>query len=283
MFKFVVSIVIFVFLCLYETPNIPNNFKSVCISTTFGKFNISILFADNIGTTKPDKDGSFYIYTSLYGIAKKMGYKYISEQQNKDLRNNNLKNVVLKDILKSQLIKINSYEYKGQKYKFSEQSINNAINDLDVDLGEGLITTSEKIYKKLISGEAYTEKLKDGSKKSYTINYIDWENPENNTYHFTEEYSVEKQDLTGIKKTKRPDIVVFINGIPLGIIELKKDSVKISEGIKQIINYQNDKNIPHLFKYSQIVMAGNNNEVKYATTGTALNFWSIWNEENTEI
>jgi type I restriction enzyme R subunit len=223
------------------------------------------------------------IQNKVVELFKKMGYKYISEQENKDLRNNNLKNVILKDILKSQLIKINSYEYKGQKYKFSEQSINNAINDLDVDLGEGLITTSEKIYKKLISGEAYTEKLKDGSKKSYTINYIDWENPENNTYHFTEEYSVEKQDLTGIKKTKRPDIVVFINGIPLGIIELKKDSVKISEGIKQIINYQNDKNIPHLFKYSQIVMAGNNNEVKYATTGTALNFWSIWNEENTEI
>ena len=61
------------------------------------------------------------IQNKVVELFKKMGYKYISEQENKDLRNNNLKNVVLKDILKSQLIKINSYEYKGQKYKFSEQ------------------------------------------------------------------------------------------------------------------------------------------------------------------
>ncbi|NKQ39635.1 MAG: type I restriction endonuclease subunit R [Methanosarcinales archaeon] len=234
-------------------------------------------------TKLPEYSEKKAIQDEIVELFKKMGYEYIPPQKTQNLRNNNLKTVLLEDILKNQLIKINSYEYKNNSYKFSEKNIKQAIKDLDIDLGEGVVTANEKIYKKLILGESYTENLTDGNNKSYNINYIDWKNPENNIYHFTEEYTVEKQDLTKIEKHKRLDIVVFINGIPIGVIELKKDSIFINEGIKQIINYQNNKNIPHLFKYAQIVMAGNNNEVKYATAGTDLKFWSIWDEEHTEI
>jgi type I restriction enzyme R subunit len=212
-------------------------------------------------------------------LLKNMGYEYISEEENKELRNYKLKEVILKPILKEQLNKLNSYTYKGKTYKFSDKTIDKAIEDLDVPLTEGLLKSNEKIYDQLILGNSYTETLEDGSKKSFSLKYIDWEHPENNVYHFTEEFTVEKQDLTSKEKTKRPDIVLFVNGIPLAVIELKRSSVHITKGIEQIIHYQRTENIPHFFRYIQITMAGNPHSVKYATTGTEKKFWSIWREE----
>lgn len=212
-------------------------------------------------------------------VLQKLGYKYISEDENKKLRNNILTEVIFKDILAKKLNKINSYEYKGEKYKFSASTIGQAIKDLNEDLVTGLISTNEKIYDLLTLGKSYQENMVDGTKRSFDIKYIDFEHPENNDFYVTEEFSVLR--MNG-KDYARPDIVLFVNGIPLAVIECKDASVPIIQAISQNIRNQKPDYIPQLFKFIQIVMAANKNETKYATCGTPDKFWSTWNEQYVE-
>ena len=212
-------------------------------------------------------------------LLKDMGYKYISKEENKILRNNNLNEVLLKDVLERNLKELNSYEYLGKKYKFSAITIGQAIKDLNEDLVTGLVSTNEKIYDMLTLGRSYTEKMVDGSTRSYDIKYIDFENPEKNEYHVAEEFSVLR---TNGKECAIPDIVLFVNGIPLAVIECKDSNISIKQGISQNIRNQKNDYIPQLFKFIQIVMSANKNETKYATCGTPDKFWSIWNEQYIE-
>ena len=212
-------------------------------------------------------------------VLQKLGYKYISEDENKKLRNNILTDVIFKDILAKKLNEINSYEYKGEKYKFSANTIGQAIKDINEDLVTGLISTNEKIYDLLTLGRSYQENMVDGTKKSFDIKYIDFEKPENNDFYVTEEFSVLR--MNG-KDYARPDIVLFVNGIPLAVIECKDASVPIIQAISQNIRNQKPDYIPQLFKFIQIVMAANKNETKYATCGTPDKFWSTWNEQDVE-
>lgn len=212
-------------------------------------------------------------------VLQKLGYKYISEEENKNLRNNILTDVIFKDILAKKLNEINGYEYKGEKYKFSASTIGQAIKDLNEDLVTGLISTNEKIYNLLTLGKSYQENMVDGTKRSFDIKYIDFEHPENNEFYVTEEFSVLR--MNG-KDYARPDIVLFVNGIPLAVIECKDASVPIIQAISQNIRNQKPDYIPQLFKFIQIVMAANKNETKYATCGTPDKFWSTWNEQYVE-
>lgn len=212
-------------------------------------------------------------------VLQKLGYKYISEEENKNLRNNILTEVIFKDILAKKLNEINSYEYKGEKYKFSASTIGQAIKDLNEDLLTGLISTNKKIYDLLTLGKSYQENMVDGTKRSFDIKYIDFEHPENNDFYVTEEFSVLR--MNG-KDYARPDIVLFVNGIPLAVIECKDASVPIIQAISQNIRNQKPDYIPQLFKFIQIIMAANKNETKYATSGTPDKFWSTWNEQYVE-
>lgn len=208
-------------------------------------------------------------------LLQNLDYKYIPSEEAEKKRGN-LYNVLLKDILEEQLRAFNSYEYKGQTYSFSESNIQQAIRDLDEPLTNGLIKANEKIFESLMLGRSYTEYLPDGSKKSFTIQYIDWENFENNVFHVVEEFSVERVDGRG---TIRPDIVMFVNGIPFVVIECKKASISMGQGISQMIRNQGKDYAPQLFKYVQIVMSTNKNKTKYATCNTPKKFWSVWKEE----
>jgi len=107
---------------------------------------------------------------------------------------------------------------------------------------------------------------------------IDWENPENNVFHLAEEFVVE-----GVKETRRPDIVLFVNGIPFVVIENKRrdQEESIEEAISQHIrNQKKEEGTPRLFHYAQLLMAVHPNEVKYGVTGTPAKFWSVWKEDN---
>ena len=79
-------------------------------------------------------------------------------------------------------------------------------------------------------------------------------------------------------ETVRPDIVLFVNGIPLGVIECKPPNIDIEEAVSQNIRNQGDEYIPKLFTYAQLVMGVNKNSAKYATVRTPANLWSVWNE-----
>ena len=92
------------------------------------------------------------------------------------------------------------------------------------------------------------------------LNYIDFDNPDNNIWQVTEEFSVQRTDGTSFA---RPDVVLMINGIPFAVIECKKSSVDVNEGVKQNVRNMKPEYIPHLFKYAQIVMAMNPQKVLY--------------------
>ncbi len=219
------------------------------------------------------------IQDNTINLLKSMGYIFISQENNVSFRNGKLSDVLLKDVLVNQLQKLNSFEYKGITYPFSPKNIANAISSLDESLNEGLMTANAKITDQLILGNSYQEELIDGVKKSFSLKYIDFKNPQNNLFHFTEEFSVSRQTLNERDKTRRPDIVLFINGIPFGVIELKKSSVETEQGISQMIRNQLKGEIPHLFKFAQITLAGNNHSPKYATTGIPKKFYATWEED----
>lgn len=208
----------------------------------------------------------------------KLGFEYISPEECARQRGT-LYDVLLKDILRKQLHTINRFEFGGIAYKFTADNVEKAIKDLDEPLTDGLIRTSEKIYDSLMLGKSYIEKLADGNSKSFNLKYIDWEHPENNVYHVTEEFSCDSWDK---QKNARPDIVLFVNGIPFAVIECKAPTVSEDQAIEQIIRNQGKDYIPQLFKYAQVVVATNKNAVKYATCGTGKKFWSIWREQYAE-
>lgn len=209
-------------------------------------------------------------------VLSKLGYIVLPPEKAESMRGN-LYNVILKDILYDKIKELNDFEYKGKLYKFSEKNVNQAMLDLDEALTDGLIKTNEKIYDSLLLGRSYPERLPDvDGTRSFNINYIDWDHPEKNVFHVVEEFSIEREDGQG---AIRPDLVLFINGIPFGAIECKKASISVIQGIHQMIRNQNKEYAPHLFKFIQIVMATNKNETQYATTNTPKKFWSIWKED----
>jgi type I restriction enzyme R subunit len=210
-------------------------------------------------------------------LLKKLGWQYLSPAQAEKERGDILSNVILEQILEEQLQVINSFEYKGKEYKFSQSSVQSAVNALKNVPDEGLVQTNEKVYDLLTLGKSFTENIQ-GDQKAFTLKYIDWENPQNNIYHITDEFTVE-----GTKKPCRPDLVLFVNGIPFSVIENKRrdKNLSIEEAISQHIrNQKKDLGIPKLFHYSQILLAVQPNQVKYAVTGTRAKFWAVWKEEN---
>ena len=209
-------------------------------------------------------------------LLQSMGYTYISPEDCEKQRGSKY-HVLLKDILRGQLRKLNRYTYAGAENEFSAANIERAMDELDEPLIDGLVRTSEKIYDALLLGKSYPETVGGGKSLSFNLKYIDWDNWENNLFHVTEEFAVESQDKL---HNARPDIVLFINGIPFAVIECKAPHVSVDQAVEQNIRNQQADYIPQLFKYAQIVLATNKNAVKYATTGTPKKFWNVWKEEN---
>ncbi len=207
-----------------------------------------------------------------------LGYAYLSPEEALQLRGGKSSAVLLEGVLEAQLRKINRIQYKGGVYEFSDSNVQAGINALkDVPLQEGLIAANESVYNLLTLGKALEQSI-DGDKKSYTLQYIDWKNPGNNTFHVTEEFSVQR---AGSHEHYRPDIVLFVNGIPLVVIECKRPDIKepIKEAISQHLRNQQEDGIRILFAYSQILLSLSVNDAAYATTATIEKFWSKWKEQ----
>lgn len=207
-----------------------------------------------------------------------MGYTYISPADC-DKQRGSRYHVLLRDILRGQLRRLNRYVYAGAENEFSAANIERAMEDLDEPLTDGLVRTSEKIYDALLLGKSYPETVGDGKMLSFNLRYIDWDNPQNNVFHVTEEFAVDSRDR---QHNARPDIVLFINGIPFAVIECKAPHIPVDEAVGQMIRNQQAAYIPHLFKFAQLVVATNKNAVKYATAGTPKKFWSVWKEQDDE-
>ena len=115
--------------------------------------------------------------------------------------------------------------------------------------------------------------LPEMGEQHLTVWLIDWKNPANNKFAFAEEVTV-----TG-KNTKRPDIVLYVNGIALGVLELKRSIVSVAEGIRQNLDNQKKEFIQPFFTTVQFVMAGNETEgLRYAMIETPEKYWLRWKE-----
>ena len=228
-----------------------------------------------------DKDAYLEINASqrpALALFEAMGYTYISPADC-DKQRGSRYHVLLRDILRGQLRRLNRYVYAGAENEFSAANIERAMEDLDEPLTDGLVRTSEKIYDALLLGKSYPETVGDGKMLSFNLRYIDWDNPQNNVFHVTEEFAVDSRDR---QHNARPDIVLFINGIPFAVIECKAPHIPVEEAVGQMIRNQQAAYIPQLFKFAQLVVATNKNAVKYATVGTPKKFWSVWKEQDTE-
>ena len=227
-------------------------------------------------------DGSLYLEKNIsqqpaLELLQSMGYIYISPEDCALQRGSGY-HVLLKDTLRGQLRRLNRYAFAGAENEFSAANIERAMEDLDEPLTDGLVRTSEKIYDALLLGKSYPETVGEGKTLSFNLKYIDWEYPENNLFHVTEEFAVDSRDKL---HNARPDIVLFINGIPFAVIECKAPQVSVEQAVEQNIRNQQKDYIPQLYKFAQIVMATNKNAVKYATTGTPKKFWNVWKEQDT--
>ncbi len=207
-----------------------------------------------------------------------LGFEFLTPAEALRERQDRTSNVLLESILRNQLKEINRIRYKGSEYLFSEENVQSAIQKLKNIKYDGLLKTNEAIYDLITLGTAMEQTI-EGDSKSFNLNYVDWRNPVRNRFHVTVEFSVERARTT---ETARPDIVLFVNGIPFCVIECKAPQVEVEQAVSQSIRNQNDNYIPKLFIYSQLVMAVNKNSAMYATTGTAAKFWGVWKESQME-
>ncbi|MDD3880225.1 MAG: type I restriction endonuclease subunit R, partial [Syntrophomonas sp.] len=203
-----------------------------------------------------------------------LGYTYLTPRQALVERQGKRGNVLLENILRRQLKELNHIQYKGREFLFSEENIQSAIQTLKNIKYDGLLRTSEIIYDLITLGTSLEQTI-EGSSKSFNLHYINWRQPERNAFHVTAEFGVERSRSI---ETVRPDIVLFINGIPLAVIECKSPGVELEQAVSQSIRNQSDNYIPRLFIYTQLVMALNKNAALFATTGTPARFWGVWKE-----
>lgn len=158
-----------------------------------------------------------------------------------------------------------------KKRGYSEHLIKGALADLHdatCDLSQGLYEANKKVYQKIRSG--CNVKDADGSYKDVKI--VDFTDPMLNDFHVAEEVTVSCSNFT-----KRPDLVLYVNGIAMGVIELKKSSVSILRGISQNINNQKELFIRQFFTTMQLVCAGNTSEgLRYGTVETDATHYLEW-------
>lgn len=204
-----------------------------------------------------------------------MGYEYLSPAQANAARGAKQSQVLFESVLREQLKKINRISHRGKTHLFSEENIQSAIQRLKNVKYDGLLRTNQTIYDLLTLGISL-EQAVDGDVKSFSFNYIDWNNPTNNKFQVTAEFPVER---TRSYETCRPDIVLLVNGTPFAIIECKAPSEDVDQAKSQTIRNQRDDYIPRLFTYAQMVIGCNKNEAVYATVGTPSKFWAKWKED----
>lgn len=211
-------------------------------------------------------------------LLQKLGFTYLTSSEQLVLRSGRTSKCVLESVLAKQLQKFNSITFKGKQYPFSDGNIQKAVQALAGIPFDSLMSTSEQVYDLLTLGKSLEQTI-DGYTKSFSLHYIDWQHPENNVYHLCDEFVLERRNS---KLTRRPDIVLFVNGIPLAVIECKRPDLKeaAEEGISQHLRNQRSDEIPELFTFSQVLLSVCQNKALYGTTGTPAKFWALWKEDN---
>lgn len=207
-------------------------------------------------------------------LLAKMGWKPISNMEADEVRKNRRSAVILEEItrkfLRSQII-----TWGGQETRLTEESIDSLVERIKNLPPDPYGKQAEDMWDNLILPQSIEQNV-NGVRRAINARFIDFDNPDNNLWHMVPEFTIERTRST---KTRRPDIVLFINGIPIVVIENKKSAVNVMEGVTQTIRNQKPDNIPKLYIYAQILLSVNKNNNRYGTTGTPKKFWHTWREK----
>ncbi len=192
-------------------------------------------------------------------LCDELGYEYLGNWEKRDCSN------VEEEYLSAWL--------KARGY--SEERIQRVLTQLGrltaVGSGRDLYKANKETYDAL----RYGIQVAEAGEQAETVWLIDWKNPENNHFGVAEEVTV-----IGQTHTKRPDVVLYVNGIALGVIELKRSKVGVSEGIRQNLDNQKPVFIEQFFSTVQYVFAGNDTQgLRYGTIQTPENFYLEWKRD----
>ena len=193
-----------------------------------------------------------------------LGYDYLGNWKDR-AGNTNIEEPLLQAFLK---------KTKGN----SDDLISRALYELGKVAGDGsksLYDRNRAVYELL----RYGVKVKTGvADKNETVWLIDWEHPDNNHFAIAEEVTV--KPFGDAAHEKRPDIVLYVNGIALGVLELKRSTVSLSEGVRQNLDNQKKIFIEPFFSTMQLIMAGNDTEgMRYGTIQTPEKYYLTWKED----
>ena len=168
---------------------------------------------------------------------------------------------------------LTSRRYANGSRKYTDKEISTAITKLKqaaANLGGGLYNANKEVYDLLRYGVNVQAEV---SEKKRMVHLIDWANPKENDFYIAEEVTIQGDS------ERRPDLVVYVNGIALAVIELKRSTVSVHEGIRQNIRNQQGEYIPRFFTTIQLLFAGNDTEgLHYGVIKTPEKFWLRWKE-----
>jgi len=187
-----------------------------------------------------------------------LGYDYLGHWQDRP-DNSNIEEEYLRNFLRRQ--------------GYSESTIKKAISVLTKAAGnqvQSLYDVNKEMYSLLRYGVKVS---KEAGENYQTVKLIDWEDPSCNHFAIAEEVTVQ-----GVH-TKRPDVVLYVNGIALGLIELKRSTVSVSEGIRQNLTNQRKDFIQSFFATIQLAIAANETEgLRYGVIETPEKYYLNWKE-----
>ncbi|WP_340161312.1 HsdR family type I site-specific deoxyribonuclease [uncultured Hoeflea sp.] len=230
---------------------------------------------------RPRTDEESQAKVPALALLMKLGWTYIAPQACLTARGSE-RAVLIEGMLRDWLSAYR-FGYRGKDYPLTPSGIDQVFKAMtDTGLSEGLAPANERITKHLTFGVTVTDFMPDGHKHAVTVPLIDYAKPERNRLHVTEELSVEREGAHG---HYRPDIVLYVNGIPLVVIEAKRpvssnpDKDMLKEGISQHLRNQKPEGIRPLYAYAQLLMAISGTDARYGTTETPMKFYAAWREE----
>src|SRR5262245_30681446 len=166
-----------------------------------------------------------------------------------------------------------------QQQRVDETLVTRALHDLDRTAGDtskSLYDRNRAVYDLLRYG---VKVRRDVGENTETVWLIDWQHPDKNHFAIAEEVSLAAPDPKAY--SKRPDIVLYVNGIALGVVELKRSTISVAEGIRQNLDNQKKVFIEHFFSTVQWIMAGNDTEgLRYGTIETPEKYYLAWKEDS---
>lgn len=204
-----------------------------------------------------------------------MGWRYRTRAEIDAMRKGHRSSVILTPLAQEALASINSIDQDGADHPFTPQAIDEGLSRLRDLRFDGLLRTNELATDYLQLGTAVPQTI-NGLTRERQLRFVAWGENEwqRNSFDITAEYAID-----GRNDAIRCDIVLFVNGIPWTVIELKRSGEKTSQGISQSIRNQGQaEGAPQLFVPVQLLIAGNPAEPRYGTVGTPAKFWSAWHE-----